>query len=54
MFGVDEDSLMPPLISGVTLLLWLQDGDRPMYAREEELGLSKLVPEYIDQLDFPL
>ena len=54
MFGVDEELLMPPPISKVTPLVWLQDGDRLMYAREEELGLSNLVPKYIDSLDFPL
>jgi hypothetical protein len=40
-------------ISRVTPLVWLQDEDRLMYASEEELGLSKLVPKYIDPLDFP-
>jgi hypothetical protein len=54
MFGGDEELLMPPPISRMTLLVWLQDGDRLIYAREEELDLSELVPKYIDPLDFPL
>jgi hypothetical protein len=47
MFGVDAESLMLPPISGVSPLVWLHDGNRLIYAREEELGLSKLVPKYI-------
>jgi hypothetical protein len=54
MLGVDEGLLMLPPISGVTSLVWLQDGDRLMYARDKELGLSELVPKHIHPLDFPL
>jgi hypothetical protein len=54
MSGVDERPLTPPPLSGVTPLVWLQDGDRLMYAREEELDLSKLVSKYINPLDFSL